>query len=389
MKPVKTPTFTEGRPLLSALLTLPLLPVLALLLTGGHDVLSNGAQLAAYLCVLAADLALFFLMLWTGKTDRWRAVLFISFALALSATFIVRMIEVRGHMSYNGGDILSCDVPFCHIVTTMVLIPMAFAQSITFPGRIEGGFADISSMLVIVAIALLVLGRGFCSWGCFYGGWDDFFSRLRKRPLITKISSMLRRLPISVLALVAITSAATLVPTYCDWICPFKTVTEYEAVTGVASFLKAAVFLGLFLGLVVVLPILTRRRTQCAYFCPMGALCTGAAKMNAHEIRIDPDKCLHCKKCEKNCPMGALDGDAIEKGRPSVTCSKCGRCVDECPTGAITYRLRWGGFAVRPDVARLLFLYAGWTFLAVFSGGSLQQFLLIVMNLVTKGSALS
>jgi ferredoxin len=121
----------------------------------------------------------------------------------------------------------------------------------------------------------------------------------------------------------------------------------------------------------------------------MGALCTGAAKVNPHEIRIDPDKCLHCKKCEKNCPMGALDGDAIERGRPSVTCSKCGRCVDECPTGAITYRLRWGGFSVRPDVARLLFLYAGWTFLAVISGGSLQQFFLIVLNLLTKGSALS
>ncbi|HNX05235.1 MAG TPA: 4Fe-4S binding protein, partial [Opitutales bacterium] len=157
------------------------------------------------------------------------------------------MVELRGHMSYNAGNILSCDVPFCHIVTTMVLIPAALSQSIIFPGRIEGGFADVSSMLVIVAIGVLVLGRGFCSWGCFYGGWDDFFSRLRKKPLLAKTPPSLRRLPFAVLALVAITSAATLVPTYCDWLCPFKTVTEYESVTNATSLLKAAIFLSLFL----------------------------------------------------------------------------------------------------------------------------------------------
>lgn len=386
---LKTPLFPEGRPLVSALLTLPLALVLALLLTGGHDVLSEPARLASYLTVWLGDVLLFFFMLYTGRTDRFRAVLFIAFALALSATFIVRMIQIRGHMSYTGENILSCDVPFCHLVTTMILIPMALSQSIIFPGRIEGGFADISSMLVIVALALLVLGRGFCSWGCFYGGWDDFFSRLRKKPVIAKIPTGLRRLPFAVLALVALTSAATLIPTYCDWICPFKAVTEYEKVTGAMSVLKALVFLSLFLGLVVVLPILTRRRTQCSWLCPMGALCSSAAKINPHEIRIDTEKCIHCHKCEKNCPMGALDEGAVEKGRADFSCVKCGKCIDVCPTGAIGYHVRWTAVLKSPGAARIAYLYAGFTFLAVFSGGTLQQFLLLLANLFTKGSLLS
>ncbi|HNX05234.1 MAG TPA: hypothetical protein PKI32_07010 [Opitutales bacterium] len=65
----KIPTFTEGRPILSALLTLPLALALALLLTGGHDVLSQGDRLFAYLTVWLGDCALFFLMLYTaGRT---------------------------------------------------------------------------------------------------------------------------------------------------------------------------------------------------------------------------------------------------------------------------------------------------------------------------------
>jgi len=42
-------------------------------------------------------------------------------------------------------------------------------------------------------------------------------------------------------------------------------------VTSTRVFIQTVLFASLFIGLVVVLPILTRKRVQCALFCPMGA----------------------------------------------------------------------------------------------------------------------
>ncbi len=145
-------------------------------------------------------------------------------------------------MSFSEADIVECRIPFCHLVIPMMILPAAFTKSIIFPGSIIDGFASIASMVVLWLVATIVLGRGFCSWGCFYGGWDDGFSSLRKKPVVRKISEIWKWMPFAVLLMVSLTAALTLVPTYCDWICPFKAVTEFEQVTSVESAAKAGVF---------------------------------------------------------------------------------------------------------------------------------------------------
>ena len=380
---------TQGRWLLSLLLTLPMALILFVLLTMGDDSLfAQPDRLFAFSAVLLLDVFLFFKMLYTGKTDRWRAILFIAFAVALSLTFIVHMTELRGTRTFSNADVLQCRIPFCHIVTTMILIPLALSKSIIFPGQIEGGFANISSMLVIVFGSLLVLGRGFCAWGCFYGGWDDGFSRLGKRKTWKTSPTYLRWGGFAVLILVALTSAATLVPSYCSWVCPFKAVTEFDAVTNFESFAKFVIFAGLFIGLVIVLPILTRKRTQCAWFCPMGAFNSLFNPINAFDIRIDQDRCLKCGKCVRNCPVDALADGALDKGSANINCVKCGKCADECSQGAIGYHIRGTAVLKHPTTARMLYLYAAFAFLAVFSGGAFQQAILIVVKLFATGSAL-
>jgi ferredoxin-type protein NapH len=355
----------------SLLYTLPMFFITFMFMTGGKP---NFSDLPTTLALVSAFLLvniLYFLMHFTGKTDRYRAVLFIIFAMSLSYTLISNMLEVRKSMSFSQADILECKIPFCHLVIPMMLLPAAFTKSIIFPGSIIGGFANISSMVVLWLVATLVLGKGFCSWGCFYGGWDDGFSRLRKKPVLKKISELWKWMPFAVLMMVMLTAALTLVPTYCSWICPFKAVTEFEQVTSVESATKAGIFLSLFGGLVVVLPVMTRKRTQCSFLCPLGAINTLSNKITPFTVKIDKNSCTECFKCVEVCPLFALTHEDIKAGRVSLFCSKCGKCVDACSKKAIHYGIRGIPAGTMKNFSRNLFLFVSFLFMAVFSAGAI------------------
>jgi polyferredoxin len=357
-----------GRSLLYAL---PMFLITFMFMTGGHLDLNNKSAVIAILIAFLLVNVLYFMMHYTGKTDRYRAVLFIIFAMALSFTLIKNMLAVRSSMSFSQADIVECKIPFCYLVIPMMILPAIFTKSIIFPGSILNGFANISSMVVLWAVATIVLGRGFCSWGCFYGGWDDGFSRVRKKPVLKKISEIWRWMPFAVLFMVMITAALSLIPTYCDWICPFKAVTEFEKVTSVESATKAGVFLSLFAGLVVVMPIFTKKRTQCSFLCPLGAVNTLSNRITPFAVKIDKDACSKCYKCVEVCPLFALTREDIANGKVSILCSKCGKCVDACSKNAIHYSIKGIPVGAMKNFSRNLFLFVSFLFMAIFSAGAI------------------
>lgn len=49
------------------------------------------------------------------------------------------------------------------------------------------------------------------------------------------------------------------------------------------------------------------------------------------------DACIHCEKCERNCPDGIIH---LENGKPVWTdsnCAKCTACINRCPAQAVQY----------------------------------------------------
>ncbi len=77
------------------LVTLSMMLLSAMLLTKGQlsdDVLLNAAVGITWLGFNIA----FFLMLWTGRTDRFRAILFVLIALSLIVTFSAEIQAARG-----------------------------------------------------------------------------------------------------------------------------------------------------------------------------------------------------------------------------------------------------------------------------------------------------
>ena len=54
------------------------------------------------------------------------------------------------------------------------------------------------------------------------------------------------------------------------------------------------------------------------------------------KIQINPDECKACGICQKNCPVGAIEGEAREKRVINQDkCIKCGTCINVCPFHAI------------------------------------------------------
>lgn len=371
------------------LASLPMLLLTAFLLIGGRGgIPADPTQAGPLLLTLFGANLLFFLMLKTGKTDRYRSILFVTLAVTFVVSFIANLVEMRGSMSISEADMLRGRTPFCHMVIPMTLVPAALTRTIIFPGSLQNSFANVASMFAIWIGVTLALGRGFCSWGCFFGGLEDGFSRLRRRTVIRKIADRWTYLPYAVLAAVVVLSAVTLTPIYCEWLCPFKTVTEYPAVTDFKTALQAVIFVSLFVVLVVVLPVLSRRRTQCGLFCPMGAFQGFFNKLNLFEVRIDREACNDCGRCLRECPTFSIDARSLARRETRLSCSKCGKCVDLCTKGAATFHIKGTPVRLRDGKARLLFLYPAFLFLVTFGSGMMIDGMRRVILLASTGSLL-
>lgn len=361
--------------------SIPMLLILFFLMTRGKPDFTNMTAGLSVVIVFAFFAFLYFMMHYTGKTDKFRAILFIVFAASLSYSVINHGLELRGSMSFSKGDVLECKIPFCHLAIPMMIIPAALTKSIIFSGSILSGFGNISTLVVLWIVSIIALGRGFCSWGCFYGGWDDAFSRIKKKPIITKIDSIWKWMPFAVLLLVVITSAISLIPTYCKWLCPYRVVTEYQEVASFVTGAKVVIFVSLFLALVIILPIVTKKRIQCGILCPLGALNSLFNKINPFKIKIDKVACVECMKCVKTCPLFALSKENIKKGEVSLLCAKCGKCVDTCSNKGIYFGIKGIPVGKRKNLSRNIFLFTSFFFMAMFSAGSIQRLLQTVLGL--------
>ena len=365
----------------SLLLTLPVL-LWALLMFSGTLMLPGRASKAAALLALSFMVTLFLLMMRTRETHRWRRVFFVALGFLFPIGFVWELIAVRGSMSIPIEQMLAGNTPFCFLAIPMMIVPAALTRTIIFPGTIlptPGNPHSIAVMIGLWLAATIVLGKGWCSFGCFFGGLEEGFSTLARKARIRNISAKWRLVPWAVLAAIVLLSAATFEPVYCTWLCPFKTVTEYVEVRSLETAVQAGIFLSLFAGLVVALPVLTKKRTQCAFFCPFGAFQSLFNKTNIFDIRIDRGKCADCVSCQRSCPIQALDKASVDAGKTLLSCMRCGACVDACHKQAAFWHIKGTAAGAAPERARLMYLYAAWGFATMFGGsiiaGSLEKLL--------------
>lgn len=223
-------------------------------------------------------------------------------------------------------------------------------------------------VIVILAVLTLLLGRVYCSVICPLGILQDFVAWL-KRCFSRKKShhySYSRGLPwlrytmlaVFVAAIIAgVGSLVALLDPYgaygriatnlfqplWQWLASgasavsehFNSYAIYSTEVWLRS-LPVLIVAVLTLALVAVLAW-RGGRTYCNTVCPVGAFLGLLSRFSLFRFKFEPEKCISCGKCERNCKASCVD---FKRHHVDYTrCVACGNCQEACAAGAI--RLRW------------------------------------------------
>jgi polyferredoxin len=215
-----------------------------------------------------------------------------------------------------------------------------------------------------------LLRRSFCSWLCPVGTVSEYLWRFgrhvfgRNFRLPRKVDVLLRSLKYILLALFfyAVASmSVTAIHAFLEG--PYGVIDDVKML----NFFR---FLGLSGGLVLaglVIASVLVQNLWCRYLCPYGAFMGLVSMLSPLRIRRVEALCIDCAKCAKACPS-ALPVDKLVTIK-SAECLGCMECVASCPAaGALLMSAprhkRVPGWAIAAGTA-LLFLgitgYARWS----------------------------
>jgi polyferredoxin len=196
---------------------------------------------------------------------------------------------------------------------------------------------------VLAFISVILLGRAFCGWFCWFGGYLELIEWAIvdkwKIKLPRHILLYLGVLPFVSLGLKVYSSLLVI------WFEKgFPNGFTYRLAdvepwggqqTGI-SILLTAILYG------PVLLFVFGRKAWCRYLCPIGALLKIFSTVKIGGVRLVNDECIGCGKCTRACDMQVdVLGNLNTHGEVhSSDCIVCLKCTAICPTDSIALSLR-------------------------------------------------
>ncbi len=242
------------------------------------------------------------------------------------------------------------------------------------------------SVVIILVLLTVLLGRLYCSVICPLGVFQDVVSRLatvRKKNRFTysPALSWLRygMLAIFVVALVAgIGSVVALLAPYSSYgriasnlfaplygwgnnlLAYFAERADSYMFYTTEVWIKSLPTFIIAVATFIILSILAWRngRTYCNTICPVGTILGFIARFSIFRPVIDTEKCHNCSLCARRCKAACIDykNHQIDYSR----CVACMDCIDACKSGAISYTYRRKNTKetpkAQPDATRRNFL---------------------------------
>jgi polyferredoxin len=229
--------------------------------------------------------------------------------------------------------------------------------------------AGVFLLIAFVTMSFL-LRKSFCSWLCPVGTISEWLWRIgrqtfrRNFQLPRRADIPLRGLKYLLLGLFLYAVGSMSVPAIRGFLDgPYGVIADVKMLN---FFRFLSVTSAVVLGLLVLLSVFIQN-FWCRYLCPYGALLGVLARFSPARIRRAPDVCIDCAKCAQVCPSWLPVDKLITIRTPE--CTGCLDCVAICPAeGALWMsagkRRRIPAWAMALGMAMLFFGivgYAQWT----------------------------
>ncbi|MBS1858257.1 MAG: 4Fe-4S binding protein [Acidobacteria bacterium] len=239
-----------------------------------------------------------------------------------------------------------------------------------YTGRVPAMHPAGMFLLLAFLAASWIFRKSFCGWLCPIGTLSEYLWRLGRQTfgrnfrLPRWLDIALRSLKYILLALFVYAVASMSVSGIRAFLeGPYGEVADVKMLN---FFRDIGLTGGIVLAVLIVGSVFVQN-LWCRYLCPYGALMGLASLASPLRIRRDPGLCIDCARCAKACPS-ALPVDRLITIQ-SAECIGCMECVTSCPAEGALFmsaprRKRVPAWAIAAGIAVLFFGavgYARWT----------------------------
>lgn len=227
------------------------------------------------------------------------------------------------------------------LIISMLLFPVTIwymSPYLIIQGAMDGIVTGSFIVFVCMLLGSVLLGRLFCGWICPMGGMQEcLFSVNEKSPKQGWKNNI--KYIIWIVWIVAVI--------LCFIFRKKKITIDFFYMTdhgiSVTEIYNYVIYYGVIF-LVLIPAVLFGKRVFCHYFCWMAPFMVIGTKirkllhLSGIHIVSKKEKCISCKKCNQQCPMGLNVVELVKNDIDFGTeCIQCGSCIDNCPKKALSY----------------------------------------------------
>ncbi len=196
---------------------------------------------------------------------------------------------------------------------------------LTILGGDMAAFASASIMHYLVAktIGVIAIGRNWCGWACWFPAIFDILPFKQSKGRIRKLEKVKYfTFIVSIIISVWIFTSDIRMNFYHE---------------NIVSIILVSLAIYYIIGIILIMK-LKDNRALCKYFCPVPVLQKIFMPFSIFYIKVEADKCVGCKSCERNCGMDINITKYIDEkcNVTSKDCIQCRKCVEHCHYDALT-----------------------------------------------------